>query len=155
MSNKNKTGADETRRALDVAAVLDAKAEIVREGIREMAAIKDANPRFKVGVSFSDPGSILNGYREGDISFDEATRALGDHLQVRDEFIYTGTIVRLLTSAFSAKTRSEIWDVLYDTEYESDSQELNEIMACMSDEEIRAWFPEVFVEYLLAKLNLK
>ena len=122
--------------------------------MEDLRRLKDENPESKLGVSHN-PGSILNGYREGDLTFSDAKEMIvgltGD--QKRPELDMNG-VMSLMTTAFEARSRSEIWDYLYGTEFEGQSMELNEAMACMTDEEVYGWFPKVFTEYLLKELNL-
>lgn len=45
--------------------------ETINAALFELREIKKRKPQFRVEVR-DEPGSILNGYREGDITFDEA-----------------------------------------------------------------------------------
>jgi hypothetical protein len=49
--------------------------ETINAALFELREIKKRKPQFCVKVR-DEPGSILNGYREGDISFDEAKERL-------------------------------------------------------------------------------
>ena len=49
--------------------------ETINAAIFELREIKKRKPQFRVAVG-NEPGSILNGYREGDITFDEAKEML-------------------------------------------------------------------------------
>lgn len=50
---------------------VDALKDLIFKSIEELRTIKAAHPDFRVGVR-NEPGSILNAYREGDVSFDQA-----------------------------------------------------------------------------------
>lgn len=60
----------------------------------------------------------------------------------------------LMEYMYEAKTRSEIWDVLYATEYEGESMDLNEAMAEMTDAEVFEWFPKKCAEYISKKIGI-
>ena len=61
---------------------------------------------------------------------------------------------KFMTEMYEVKTRSDIWDFAYATEYDCESQELNELMAGMTDAEVFAWFPGMCAEYIAAKLEI-
>lgn len=54
----------------------DAKTAKIAEGIREVREMKRKYPFLKSGVNKSQVGSILNAYREGDLTFDECCQLL-------------------------------------------------------------------------------
>ena len=49
--------------------------ETINAALFELREIKNRKPQFRVAVR-DEPGSILNGYREGDVTFDEAKEML-------------------------------------------------------------------------------
>jgi hypothetical protein len=51
--------------------------DFIVDAMAELQALKRVYPELKVGVT-NDAGSILNGYREGDLTFEEA-KALLNH----------------------------------------------------------------------------
>ena len=58
-----------------------------------------------------------------------------------------------LGDKMECKTRSQVWDFLYATEYECESMELNEAMAAMTDEQVWEWFPKVCAEFYLKQIG--
>lgn len=59
-----------------------------------------------------------------------------------------------LSLIVDAKTRSDIWEALYATAYECESQELNEAMAAMTDEEVFEWFPKVMANFIAEEFKI-
>ena len=49
--------------------------DMINESLSELREIKKRKPQFKVSAK-NEPGSILNAYREGDVSFEEAKTLL-------------------------------------------------------------------------------
>lgn len=49
--------------------------ETINAAMFELREIKKRKPQFRVAVR-DEPGSILNAYREGDVTFDEAKEML-------------------------------------------------------------------------------
>ena len=63
------------------------------------------------------------------------------------------TIETFLIEFYEAKTRSQMWDFLYSTEYNGESIDLNETLAAMTDANLKGWFPKVCANYLAEKLK--
>lgn len=49
---------------------------VIATAIADLRHFKEQHPALKVGHYEGNPGSILNAYREGDLTFDEAVKAL-------------------------------------------------------------------------------
>lgn len=54
------------------------KIETINRLIAEVRAEKAADPSKRCGYRPRDPGSLLNAYREGNISFDECVAAINE-----------------------------------------------------------------------------
>ena len=135
--------------------IMEEKVSQINKLMTEVRAMKAADEKLAVLVH-SNSGSILNGYREGDITFDHA-KTLIDTLSCQEKVravIDIESVTKLISEAFASRSRSEMWDFLYGTEYESESMELNEAMACMTDDQVEKWFPKIFTEHLLKELHL-
>lgn len=52
--------------------------EEIFHNMKTLRQLKQDTPRLKVAVTL-EPGSILNGYREGDIDFNEAVKMIKDY----------------------------------------------------------------------------
>lgn len=63
-------------------------------------------------------------------------------------------LTEIISYMYGAKTRQEIWEVLYDTEYLDDKLCLDEIMASMTDNEVFEWYPKIMGEYIAKELGL-
>lgn len=50
--------------------------DVVMAGIRSLQILKESAPGLGCNVHISNPGSILNGYREGDLTFDVAVNLI-------------------------------------------------------------------------------
>ncbi len=66
----------------------------------------------------------------------------------RDSVKTKWTIATFLLAFSQCVNRSQKWDFLYSTEYECESQELNEAMAAMTDDQVTTWFPSICADYL-------
>ncbi len=71
------------------------------------------------------------------------------------EVLQIEVLQEFMCGMYEARTRSEQWDFLYATEYESDSLELNEAMAGMTDTQVNEWFPKICTEYISKKLGMR
>jgi len=68
---------------LDAEGLQDAIGEI-NASILQVRHYKNEHPELKVGFYEGNVGSLLNAYREGDLSFDECTERLIPRAAVRD-----------------------------------------------------------------------
>ena len=55
---------------------LSATIDQINTSILEVRAVKSTHPELKLGLYEGNVGSLLNAYREGDLSFDECTERL-------------------------------------------------------------------------------
>ncbi len=134
---------------------IDSKVDAIRILMTEVRILKEEHPEHSC-IMRSEPGSVLNAYREGDITFEHAKDMIENMAcseKVKQALDMEG-ITKMVVDMYKARSRSEIWDALYETEYESDSLELNDVMVCMTDAEVADWFPKIFTEYMLKQLNL-
>lgn len=80
------------------------KVNLVNNVHREIIAIKEARPELRCGYYPNSYGSLLNAYREGDITYTECIHLLKkiEKGNARDGIIkfYKGTIVSLLIVIF-------------------------------------------------------
>ncbi len=56
-------------------------------------------------------------------------------------------IENFFINMIQCKTRIQKYDFIYSTEFKDDSVELDELMAPMTDEELKIWFPRMCAEY--------
>ncbi len=134
---------------------IDSKVEMINKLMMDVRILKEEHPEHTC-IMRSEPGSVLNAYREGDITFEHAKDMIENMAcseKARQALDMDG-ITKMVADMYKSRTRSEIWDVLYHTEFGGESIELNQAMVCMNDAEVTDWFPKIYTEYMMKQLNL-
>jgi hypothetical protein len=140
---------------MDTRETIEHKVALVSKLITELRVLKEQHPEFSVSTRESS-GSILNAYREGDITFEHAKDMI-DKMSCAEKvkmMIDVDGIADKVSRMYASKSRSEIWETLHDTEFSGKSSELNEIMVRMTDADVAEWFPRIYTEYILRELGL-
>jgi len=129
--------------------ILEEKLDLIQRTMEEVRGMKMATPSLRCAVQ-KNYGSILNGYREGDLTFQEAVNALEARAPTNKKDAdekYT-VMEYIIKKVAAVRTRANVWDLMYETEFHGDGVELNEVMACMTDEQVFNWYPGIIASYI-------